>query len=116
MLPSLYRPNKSWVSGMVSFDTVPTPCVAVGDESPAMELDGRSDMTLASVAINGEVVDGSEYELTPEKLILKACPPGEFELKITTTIKPHENTQLEGLYKSGGNYCTQVSTHTSPSV
>jgi aminopeptidase N len=73
-----------------------------------MELDGRSDMKLDSIEINGEAVDASNYELTPQKLVLKACPPGEFELKITTTIKPQENTLLEGLYKSGGNFCTQV--------
>ncbi|KAI8463561.1 MAG: putative aminopeptidase, 3 [Monoraphidium minutum] len=28
-------------------------------------------------------------------------------LKIITAIKPQENTDLEGLYKSSGNYCTQ---------
>ena len=28
-------------------------------------------------------------------------------MEIQTRIKPQENTSLEGLYKSGGNYCTQ---------
>ena len=27
--------------------------------------------------------------------------------QIVTSIKPQENTDLEGLYKSSGNYCTQ---------
>ena len=30
-----------------------------------------------------------------------------FELKITTEIRPENNTKLEGLYKSNGTYCTQ---------
>jgi hypothetical protein len=29
-------------------------------------------------------------------------------LKVTTALKPQDNSLLEGLYKSGGNYCTQV--------
>lgn len=32
---------------------------------------------------------------------------GDVEVEIVTHIKPQENTLLEGLYKSGGNYCTQ---------
>lgn len=35
-------------------------------------------------------------------------PAGEFELEIHTDVHPEQNTSLEGLYKSGGNYCTQV--------
>mgnify|MGYP001810366226 FL=1 len=31
--------------------------------------------------------------------------------QVTTAIKPQDNSLLEGLYKSGGNYCTQVRTH-----
>lgn len=33
---------------------------------------------------------------------------GEFELEIHTDVNPEQNTSLEGLYKSGGNFCTQV--------
>lgn len=36
------------------------------------------------------------------------CVTGEFELEIHTDVHPEQNTSLEGLYKSGGNYCTQV--------
>jgi hypothetical protein len=28
--------------------------------------------------------------------------------QVTTALKPQDNSLLEGLYKSGGNYCTQV--------
>jgi hypothetical protein len=65
-------------------------------------------MTLDSVSINGAQLDASAYERTPDKLTIKSCPTGDFDLEIVTTIKPQENTLLEGLYKSGGNYCSQV--------
>ena len=36
------------------------------------------------------------------------CRRSAFDLRqSTTTIKPQENTALEGLYKSSGNFCTQ---------
>lgn len=46
--------------------------------------------------------------MTPKSLTLKSPPAGEFELEVVTAIKPQDNSLLEGLYKSGGNYCTQV--------
>jgi hypothetical protein len=73
-----------------------------------MELDGREDMALDSVSINGKKLDTSAYERAPAKLTIKACPEGPFELEVVTTIKPQENTLLEGLYKSGGNFCSQA--------
>ena len=76
--------------------------------SPFMELDGRSDMVLTSVSINGKALNESDYERVPDKLTIKSLPEGEFDLEIVTTIKPQENTLLEGLYKSGGNFCSQV--------
>ena len=33
--------------------------------------------------------------------------PEKFQLVVETEIKPQENTSLEGLYRSGSNYCTQ---------
>lgn len=36
--------------------------------------------------------------------------------QIVTAIKPQDNSDLEGLYKSSGNYCTQVGTATVPPV
>ena len=73
-----------------------------------MCLNGRDDVELESVEINGNAVDPSTYQKTPKMLTLNSCPQEDFELKISTKIKPQENTLLEGLYKSGGNFCTQV--------
>ena len=60
-----------------------------------------------SVKVNGDDVPSSAYAVTPTSLTLTAPPPGPYELRIVVNIKPQENTALEGLYKSGGNYCTQ---------
>jgi aminopeptidase N len=68
-------------------------------------LDGQ-DMQLVSVAIDGQQRDISTLELSTDQLAIDRLP-GNFTLEIETIIKPEENTQLEGLYKSGSMYCTQ---------
>jgi len=73
-----------------------------------MFLNGRKDVQLQGVRVNGAVLVEADYELTERSLLITAPPAGDFELEITTLIKPQENTSLEGLYKSGGNFCTQV--------
>jgi aminopeptidase N len=61
---------------------------------------------LLCVKLNGLTLDASDYELNEEQLIL-STPSQDFELEILTEINPESNTRLEGLYRSGGNYCTQ---------
>lgn len=73
-----------------------------------MVLNGREDMVLDSVSIDGTVVDAANVVRTPDSLTITGCPAGAFTLEIVTTIKPQENTLLEGLYKSSGNFCSQV--------
>lgn len=68
---------------------------------------GHPDVKLVSVEVNGTDVPSSGYQVTPTSLTLTAPPVGSYELRIVVNIKPQENTALEGLYKSGGNYCTQ---------
>ena len=64
-------------------------------------------MKLWSVAINGKQLASGDYQVTPKTLTIPRPPAGNFDVEIQTRIKPQENTSLEGLYKSGGNYCTQ---------
>lgn len=73
-----------------------------------MCLNGRDDVELVSLAINGSPLPDSAYTRVPNTLTITAPPPGEFELTTVTHIKPQENTSLEGLYKSGGNFSSQV--------
>ncbi|EIE24754.1 aminopeptidase N, partial [Coccomyxa subellipsoidea C-169] len=68
---------------------------------PSLELDGRKDIKLVAVKVAGKELQPSEYEIAEKKLTLSKLPKGEFEVEI------EENTSLEGLYKSGGNFCTQ---------
>ncbi|MGH1398697.1 MAG: aminopeptidase N [Alphaproteobacteria bacterium] len=62
------------------------------------------DLELLSVRIDDVEID--TYTKTDESLTIP-CASDAFTLEIQTKIKPEENTRLEGLYVSGGNYCTQ---------
>ncbi len=66
-------------------------------------LDGI-DLTLISLKIDG--VEHNDYEIKEHGLLLKNLP-AECALEIITEISPKTNTSLEGLYLSGGAYCTQ---------
>lgn len=64
--------------------------------------------TLASVALDGKALkEGVDFQKTDKGLTLPAPQGLEFTLDIETILHPHQNTALEGLYVSGGNYCTQ---------
>ncbi|MAD02530.1 MAG: aminopeptidase N [Pseudoalteromonas sp.] len=74
------------------------------DESNAdLSLDGV-DLTLISVMVDDKAYN--DYTLEDEKLIIHNLPKN-FILKIENQIDPQTNTSLEGLYLSGGAYCTQ---------
>ncbi|OAN17936.1 aminopeptidase N [Photobacterium jeanii] len=75
----------------------------LAEQDAALQLDGDA-LTLIRVEVNGE--SWSDYEETATGLSLTKLP-AEFELTIETEINPEANTLLEGLYKSGGGFCTQ---------
>jgi len=75
------------------------------NEDASLVLNGH-DLELVSIAIDGRQLDSSEYRLTDESLELNDLPES-LNLQIQTSIKPQENTALEGLYKSSGMFCTQ---------
>jgi len=68
-------------------------------------LDGQ-ELELLSVAVDGQVLEPGVYRQEAESLVLDNLP-ARFSLEIETRIHPEKNTQLEGLYKSGGMFCTQ---------
>ena len=68
-------------------------------------LDGEH-LELLSVKVDGQQLQGNEYQRTDKSLILSALPD-KFELEIETRIEPDKNTALEGLYHSGSLLCTQ---------
>lgn len=68
-------------------------------------LDGE-DLTLVSVAIDGNVREEESLERRDGQLIINDIP-NAFELTIVTELNPQQNTKLEGLYVSDGAFCTQ---------
>ena len=76
-----------------------------GEHQLPLVLDGEQ-LTLLSVALDEQTLDPSEYQLSESSLSLTP-ENGSFSLTIVTEINPEANTALEGLFKSGGAFCTQ---------
>ncbi|MGF1909623.1 aminopeptidase N [Vibrio kasasachensis] len=72
-------------------------------ESTTLELDGDG-LILKSLCVNEE--QWTDYELVDDGIKINQLP-STFTLEIVTELNPEANTALEGLYKSGGAYCTQ---------
>ncbi|MCG8490439.1 MAG: aminopeptidase N [Sneathiellales bacterium] len=64
------------------------------------------ELDLKSIAVDGKPLDHNDFTVTKTDLSFVA-PSEDFLVEIVTEIKPQQNTALEGLYKSGGNFCTQ---------
>ncbi len=75
------------------------------DTTIPLVLDGE-DLDLREIEIDGRALAESEYRVSGETLTIDA-PPAEFELRTVVVLDPEANTQLSGLYKTSGNYCTQ---------
>jgi aminopeptidase N len=68
-------------------------------------LDGQA-LELESVALDGVELGPNYYTLSDEQLVLPNVP-ARFALRIVSSLDPSANRALEGLYVSGGNFCTQ---------
>src|SRR5437016_2020109 len=69
-------------------------------------LDGDG-LTLTSLKLDGQFMRPDGYTVTPDSLIIAQPPAGTCYLQIETLVNPSANTQLMGLYRSSGTYCTQ---------
>jgi aminopeptidase N len=76
-----------------------------GDAGAPLRLDGEGQKLL-SVALDGRALAPGDYQLDDKSLTI-ASVPDHFTLEITSEIAPASNTALEGLYQSGGMFCTQ---------
>jgi aminopeptidase N len=77
-------------------------------ETPAdapLVLDGNG-LELLGVTVDGTILGGNQYRVDDTSLTIFDLAD-ETEVEVMTRIRPEENTALEGLYKSGGMYCTQ---------
>ncbi|SCZ57357.1 aminopeptidase N [Thiohalomonas denitrificans] len=68
-------------------------------------LNGQ-ELELVSVSMDHDPVGDEGYEISDDTLVIPH-PPAHFHLEVVTRINPSANTALEGLYVSGGNFCTQ---------
>nr|PNR47635.1 hypothetical protein PHYPA_012108 [Physcomitrium patens] len=69
-------------------------------------LDGER-LNLVTLNINGSPVPEGSYKFNSRQLNITSLPTSPFDMEIVTEIEPQNNTSLEGLYKSSGNFCTQ---------
>lgn len=76
-----------------------------GFEGMPFILDGER-MKLLAIAIDGEELSADAYELGDKTLTLRHVPD-HFTLMTSVEIDPSANTELSGLYISGGRFCSQ---------
>ena len=68
-------------------------------------LEGE-DLILKSIKLNNNILTKESYTVSETGLTIQNTPDS-FTLEIETEIFPDQNSSLEGLYLSSGNYCTQ---------
>jgi aminopeptidase N len=81
----------------------PNPKVATGGRP--LVLDGEA-LKLESVTLDGRTLSAADYAVGG-KLTIAQVPAYPFTLEIVTTCDPEANTELSGLYRTRGTYCTQ---------
>jgi aminopeptidase N len=76
--------------------TAPAPVVLDGD-----------GLKLVGLKLDGNALAADSFVATADNLTIPQPPHGPFVLEIETLADPSANTQLMGLYRSNGTYCTQ---------
>ena len=111
-----YRPP-DWLVETVSLDVTLLPtqtkvhatlALKPNSQVPAapLVLDGDG-LTLTALKLDGTALPPESYVATPDGLTIPQVPNRPFTLEIETLVDPTANTQLSGLYRSSGTYCTQ---------
>jgi aminopeptidase N len=108
-----YTPPAFWIRAVdLCFDLDPAKTMVISRmqvernaELPAqaLRLHGQ-DLNLTRVQVNGQSVS---FRHEDGVLVIDAVPDGAFTLEIRNTCAPDKNTQLSGLYTSGGGFFTQ---------
>jgi aminopeptidase N len=99
--------GKTIVTATLTLSENPKAGSDVAKDELVLDGDEEECMKLLSIHMDDiELQEGVHYDLQPGKLILKNPKSGSV---VTTRIEivPEDNTQLKGLYKSSGTYCTQ---------
>lgn len=100
MLKVVLHPTQAKVRATLALKPNPDAAAA------PLVLDGDG-LSLVSLKIDGAVLPAENYIATPDKLTIPQVPNRPFTLEIETLVDPTANSQLSGLYRSSGTYCTQ---------
>lgn len=100
-LDFVLRETASVVTALLKIQKNPV----VATVQPTLVLHGEN-LELLSLRINGRPLTASEFKVDAQSLTITTVPD-QFELEIVTRINPQANTSLNGLYLSGGDFCTQ---------
>ena len=76
-----------------------------GDHAAPLRLNGER-LKLVSAAVNGRTLADGEHRVD-EAFLTVPHVPDAFTLETEVEIDPQNNKALEGLYMSGGRFCTQ---------
>ncbi|HEY8709643.1 MAG TPA: aminopeptidase N, partial [Burkholderiaceae bacterium] len=111
-----YTAPAYWIRSVdLSFDLDPAKTMVISRmqvernvDAPAqpLHLHGE-DLNLTRVSVNGASVSFRHEDGTLVIDSLQDMPPGPFTLEIRNTCAPDRNTELSGLYTSGGGFFTQ---------
>ena len=78
---------------------------SVPSKTPNLFLNGEQ-LELVEIKMNDKLLEREKFYLDEKSLSLNSNEMS-FELEIKTKILPQNNLAFEGLYKSGGMFCTQ---------
>ena len=76
------------------------------DKNAALFLHGHADLELLKIRVDGLELATQSYQIDDQGLSVSDLK-SNLTLEIVTKIYPDKNTALEGLYRSGGMFCTQ---------
>ncbi|MCU7885427.1 MAG: aminopeptidase N [Candidatus Thiodiazotropha sp. (ex Lucinoma annulata)] len=95
------RDEATWVTAHLQVRK--NPACTLSD--PPLQLDGEA-LQLLALALDDRPLQGDEYQVDERSLTIPNVAE-KFTLMTRVEIFPQKNTALEGLYRSGGLYCTQ---------
>ena len=75
------------------------------DNNSTLVLDGQN-MKLHEIRLDNMQMNSNQYSVDESHLTINNVPK-KYELETEVKIQPQNNTELEGLYKSGQIFCTQ---------
>ncbi len=112
-----YRPPSYWIDKVdIQFDLNENETFVTSKMKIRRNLDVADKFTplildcsspdLVNVIADDMVLHSGEYEVSEDFFKILRVPE-TFVLEIQNRLKPLDNTSLEGLYKSGGTFCTQ---------